>query len=106
MIQLQHTPKTSETIERYNCNIGGERACTESAMAARSEGVRSSLWGKTLMSGRGTGVGRRKPGWGRRTPGWRKKPPGWERRTLRSVKEPPVWGEEDAEVGEGVCRGG
>jgi hypothetical protein len=26
MIQIQHTSKTPETIERYNCNMGGERA--------------------------------------------------------------------------------
>jgi hypothetical protein len=40
MIQVQHTPETSETIETYNCNIGERETDVGSTMATGSTGIR------------------------------------------------------------------
>jgi hypothetical protein len=42
MVQLQHTSKTSRTIETCNCNIGEREPNARSAMATGSTGIRGS----------------------------------------------------------------
>lgn len=59
MIQLQHTPKTTETTETYNYNIGwGDRETgAGNAMAAGSEDDVSNMWGRTPVLAEGSHLG-------------------------------------------------
>ncbi|XP_066354256.1 uncharacterized protein [Miscanthus floridulus] len=89
-------------------------------MAARSEGVRSSLWGRASVLGKGAArVGRREPWWGRRTLGsgkeasvWGKEPswwgrgmPEWERRTPPPARDGARCVEDGRKVGRSAAAG-